>query len=164
MKLLPYHRFELDSPLKPAAALTAMQAVTEPEKAFRFNWPSSGNERRFEGEISGDGFHVRRIIGYRNSFLPVIDGTVHAQASGSRISIRMRPFIFVYVFAAVWLSISLSVLAAAPWPQGTFMGLLMAAFLYLMVMAGFWFEASKQKQTLRAIFNARVDTTTPLVS
>lgn len=164
MKLLPFHRFELISPLKPAAALTAMQAVTEPEKAFRFNWPSSGNDRRFEGAITGDNFRVRRIIGYRNSFLPVIDGTVHAQASGSRISITMRPFMFVYAFAAIWLFVSLTVLTTAPLPYGAIIGLLMAAFLYLMVMAGFWFEASKQEQTLRAIFNARIDTTTPLVS
>ncbi len=150
MKLLPYHRFEIDSPLSTQDALAAMRAQTEPEKWFRWRWPSAANDDRFEGEVRDDGFHVRRIIGYRNSFLPVIDATVQTGARGSLITVTMRPFWFVLVFVAIWTVGAVAILFSEAWPAG----LIMVAFLYLMTMGGFWFEASKQERTLRTIFRA----------
>ena len=132
-----------------------MAAHTEPENWFRFSWPSSANDRRFEGEISADGFHVRRVIGYRNSFLPVIDATVRDAGRGSRVEVRMRPFYFVYAFAAIWvLAVTIGFVT-----YGQLIGLVFAAlmilFVYAMTMGGFWFEANKQERTLREIFQAR---------
>lgn len=151
VKLLPFHRFEINSPLDRQAALAAIAAHTEPEKWYRWRWPSSANDDRFEGQIGADSFHVRRIIGYRNSFLPVVDGTVHAAGRGSKIEVQMRPFAFVAVFAAVWVA-GVSVALFTPmWP----FGLGMLAFFYAMTMGGFWYEASKQEQTLQEIFQAR---------
>lgn len=158
VKWLPHHRFEITSPLKPADALAAMQAHTEPEKLLRWRMPSSANDSRFEGEVRGDGFHVRRIIGYRNSFLPVIDAAVNADGRGSRIVGTMRLFMVVYAFMAVW-AIGAAAVAidgsTAGDPIFLVVGVLMLAFLYLMTMGGFWFEASKQERTLRAIFQAK---------
>jgi len=147
---LPYHRFELNSPLKPAEALAAMSAHTEPERFFRVGWPNGANDKRFEGNVSADAFHVRRVIGYRNSFLPVVDGRVSAAGRGSRVTITMRPFVFVFVFAAIWTIACLFMLFSPAW----WFGPLMFAFLYLMTMGGFWWEASRQVQTLREIFQA----------
>lgn len=153
MKWLPHHRFEIVSPLDRQAALDVMRAHTEPEKLFRMGWPNSANDKRFEGTVSGDGFHVRRIIGYRNSFLPVIDGTIHAGASGTRIEVQMRMFIFVYAFCAIWIVGALTAMFA-----GERIGLIIAPalllFLWAMTMAGFWLEAGKQERTLREIFKA----------
>lgn len=151
MKWLPFHRFEIVSPLDRQAAVDAMKAHVEPENWFRFGGPR--DNARFEGTIDGDGFHVRRIIGYRNSFLPVIDGKIHAGASGSRIEVQMRMFLFVYAFCAVWIVGVLTAVVA-----GGNVGLLisgpMLLFLYAMTMIGFWIEAGKQERTLRTILKA----------
>lgn len=151
MKLLPFHRFEINSPLDRQAALAAMAAHTEDRKWFRWRWPNSANDDRFEGDVTIDGFNVCRIIGYRNSFLPVIEGQVHASGRGSRIAITMRPFVFVLVFCAVWMIVVAGMLFSDFWP----MALAMLAFLYAMTMGAFWFEAAKQERVLRHIFQAR---------
>jgi hypothetical protein len=150
VKWLPFHRFEINSPLDRQAALAAMAAHTEERKWFRWRWPNSANDDRFEGDVTIDGFNVCRIIGYRNSFLPVVEGIVHSSGRGSRIEVRMRMFAFVYVFVAVWVIAVGSMLFTDFWP----FALGMLVFLYAMTMGAFWFEASKQEQTLRKIFQA----------
>lgn len=146
---LPYHRFEIETRLTRQEALDALAAHVEPENWFRVGWPNSKNDKRFEGTITPEGFRVRRVIGYRNSFLPVISGDVQAVGGMSKVIITMRPFVFVIAFCALWCAIALSTLTSgAP----ALVGIAMLAFLYLMVMGGFWFEASKQEQTLREIF------------
>ena len=151
MKWLPFHRFEIVSPLDRQAALDAMKAHTEPENWFRFGGPR--DNARFEGEISGEGFHVRRIIGYRNSFLPVIDAKVHGGASGSRIEVQMRMFLFVYAFCAIWvLGVSTALFTGGQ--TGLLIAVPLLLFLWAMTMIGFWIEASKQERTLREIFKA----------
>jgi hypothetical protein len=151
---LPYHQFEINSPLPLASALDAIRTRTEPVKWFRWRWPSSRNDDRFEGEVTNNGFTVRRIIGYRNSFLPEITGAIAAAGRGSRIVITMKPHALVIVFAALWCA---GVIAAAIAtlnydPRFVWLPLLMLVFLYLMVMGGFWFEANKQEPVLRHIF------------
>lgn len=153
MKWLPHHRFEIRSPLDTGVALAALASHTEPENWFRFTLPNSANDERFEGQISGEAFHLRRVVGYRNSFLPVIDGTVGAARHGSVIQVRMRMFWFVYAFLAVWTMGALIMLASAG-DVGLIAGPLFLLFAYLMAMGGFWFEASRQEQTLRSIFKA----------
>jgi hypothetical protein len=40
--------------------------------------------------VTGFTFDIQRIIGYRNSFLPRIGGTIAADGRGSAISIAMK--------------------------------------------------------------------------
>lgn len=149
MNLIPYHRFEITSRFKRADALAAITAHIEERKWFSWRWPSSSNDDRFSGEVTADGFSITRIMGYRNSFAPVTQGKVEDAGSFSRVVITMRPYIFVLVFCALFAAASISSLAAGPIP-----GLLMLVFLYVLVMGGFWFEANKQEQVLRHIFQA----------
>jgi hypothetical protein len=64
----------------------------------------------------------------------------------------MRPLIFVMLFGGFWMSIVASIILAGG--SGLWIGLLMAVAFYGMAMGGFWFEATKQEQTLREIFMA----------
>ena len=62
---------------------------------------SEGNTY-FEGKVSENSFKIFRCIHYRNSFLPLIIGTIEAHEYGSTINIRMRMAISVIIFLVVW--------------------------------------------------------------
>ena len=86
VKWLPYHRFELNAPMKANEALDAMRERTEPAQLFRWRWTDSNNDSRFEGEVTAAGFNVRRVLGYRNSFAPRVIGEVQPQGGVSPLS------------------------------------------------------------------------------
>ncbi|OQW57453.1 MAG: hypothetical protein A4S17_04395 [Proteobacteria bacterium HN_bin10] len=152
VKWLPYHRFEIMSPLKREDAVAALAAHTEAPRWLRFDWPSNTNDKRFEGEVTANGFNLRRIMGYRNSFAPAVRGEIDSAGAMSRINITMQPSVFVLVFLAIWYLAVFGMFTAA----GGFLGVafLFALAPYLMVMGGFWFEANKQEKTLREILRA----------
>lgn len=158
MKWVPQHRFEIQSPLAPKAALDALKAHVEERAMFRVGmWPSSKNDTRFQGEITADGFSISRIIGYRNSFLPVVTGKVHGGGSRSTIAVDMKLHsIAVLLLIAIMIPflLAVSVLAFAPDAMGMLSLLLLPALAYGGVLWGFWFEAEKQERVLREIFHA----------
>jgi hypothetical protein len=158
VKFLPYHRFEFQSPFKQDAAIEAMAKHVEPMKWFRWRWPSSGNDERFEGEMTPDGFKGHRVIGYRNSFLPQLQIVVSSEARGSRVQVTMQLHPLIWIFVAVWamafIVIAPTLLIASPDVIATLLTFLAFAAVYAMTMGGFWFEANKQEATLRGIFQA----------
>jgi hypothetical protein len=62
------------------------------------------NEPAFEGTITGDHFRIRRVIRYRNSFLPVIVGRVTPDIDGSRIDVVLRVSTPVIIVMTIWLA------------------------------------------------------------
>lgn len=75
MKLLPYRKLILHTPLSPqqcAEHLAANMTVANPE-GFRWREPRN---TKFIGFIFGSRFKMRRVIDYRNSFLPIINGEI----------------------------------------------------------------------------------------
>lgn len=158
VKLLPYHAFEIRTMMRPEAARETLAAHTEEKRLFRLRWPSEHNDARFEGEVSAGGFNITRVIGYRNSFVPVVEGEIASDGAGSRIIVRMRPMTFVIVFLFAFAIFPLSLLPTAfsqgGTPTTTLFPLFFIGFAYALSMGGFWFEASKQERTLREIFKA----------
>lgn len=154
VKWLPYNRFSFISRLSRAEALRVMATHVEPEKWFRFGGPA--DDRRFEGTITGDRIHMRRIIGYRNSFLPVIDMDIVGVGANAEVRVTMRPFVVVYVFGALWFSVIGGGLLGAG-NQMWWISAPLLLFFYAMVMGGFWFEAAKQERTLRAILQEKAN-------
>jgi hypothetical protein len=75
---IPYRRFTISSPLDPATARQRLARAVGPH-----SW--SG----FEGELVGKEFTLRRIINYRNSFLPEVSGELMPSGAGTVISGRI---------------------------------------------------------------------------
>ena len=99
MKLLPYRKLELYSPMPAATVAQVLGDSVEPTNWFRVG----GGMRPFEGAVTPPTFEIRRVISYRNSFLPKIRGTITPDGAGSRISITMRLPLAVAIFMTVWL-------------------------------------------------------------
>lgn len=152
MKLIPYHRFEILSALSQTEALQAIASRIEERKLFRITAMSAANDERLDGSVTGNRFNVTRIMGYRNSFAPVIGGEVNEGGSFSRIVITMRPSILVVIFLGFFSAIFLSVFLG--FSEGASIALAAPVLVYAGLMAGFWFEASRLEQTFRKIFQA----------
>lgn len=150
------HRFEIQSVLSTAAALEALKAHVEPRRMFRMNFPSSANDKRFQGAVDGANFNITRVIGYRNSFLPQVTGTVRAAGSRSVVDVEMKLFAPVLILVVVIAAMLLLIIGAVAF-EGDLAALasllIMPPLAYGLVLWAFWFEAEKQERALREIFN-----------
>ena len=166
MAVLPYRKIELYSPLPAEAVALALGNAVEPKRWLRFG----AGSRPFEGAVTQSSFDIRRIISYRNSFVPQIRGTIAPEGGGSRISITMQLHLAVAIFMTLWLSaVFLAVIASAPAvlsgraelatalvPLGMFL------FGSILTVASFSIEARKAERLLASLLDGArrpVDTT-----
>jgi len=99
MKLIPYSKFRIETFLSPdEVANVIKQEVGPPESFLNFT-----GRCKYCGTINGRQFKIRKNIAHRNSFLPIIFGTVENSHNGSMVSIVMRPQILSLVFMMFWL-------------------------------------------------------------
>jgi hypothetical protein len=135
----------------------ALADNVEPRRWLRFG----AGSRTFQGTVTDDSFEIQRIISYRNSFLPTVRGTIQADSLGSSVSLTMRPSAFTLIFLVIWLAIAISgalaSLASAPAAaqgNGRLVPVALVAFVWLMTMGGFYFEAAKAERALIRILKA----------
>ncbi|HEX8695705.1 MAG TPA: hypothetical protein VF746_25040 [Longimicrobium sp.] len=159
MPLLPFERYELHSALPAAEAASRLAAAVEPERRFR----SGKAARAFEGEVGGAGFRIRRIIGYRNSFLPTIHGRIVPDAGGSRVRCTLTLHPLTAVITALWLAGVVLIgggIALGPLPPGQSgwsrvapLGMLL--FGWGLVSGAFTLEARRARRLLSELLDAR---------
>ncbi len=156
--LIPFDRFTIHSRMSPVEAVQALQAVVEPQKFLRF---STAGAQPFEGRVKGYGFRITRIIGYRNSWLPVVVGSVTPAPGGSLVRIHMRLLVIVGLFSTAWLcgiglaAVGLGLQALAHPDKDALLSLIptgMFVFGLALTNGGFWSEATKQKRMLIDLF------------
>jgi hypothetical protein len=86
MKLLPYRRFTIDSPLTPGEVAARLRDAIEPPRAFAHSRP----ERPLVGRLDGTTFDVMRSVTGRNSFRPRVRGRIEPAGSGTRLTGTMQ--------------------------------------------------------------------------
>jgi len=96
-------RFTINSLLNSELVRRKLLEVVEPPQ--RVTWGFRRADKPYEGEIRDYTFKIRRIINYRNSFLPVIKGRIYAEGMGSKIEIEMKLEPLVFLFMLFWLGI-----------------------------------------------------------
>lgn len=123
--------------------------------------PLDNTPSYFHGSIEDNRFKVMRIINGRNSFLPVVSGTIRHIGNETVIFVKFRPHLLVLSLLA-FLFLSNGATEAIFLTQNKtgkifdiniFSILFFVAFL---VMAYFWFwkEVDKQKKYLTNLFNS----------
>lgn len=125
----------------------------------------SGNHNPYEGSINGSSFKINRIIGYRNSFLPIINGVIEKDFNGTKIKVKMRLHTFVIVFMFIWFGgVGIGCLAFLPmiFNSQDFESMVlipfgMLIFGYALVTGGFKYESIKSKKYLAQLFEAEIE-------
>jgi hypothetical protein len=144
---MAYYAAEITSPLSPQEVHGLLRTLIRPRRTFMERLETMGEETgaaEFEGTVDGDRFRATRMIGYRNSFLPVIHGQVRTRGSGSVITLTMRLHIFVMIFMTIWLGAAMFATSTSGLlPLGMFLvGIALPA-------VGFYPEAFKARDILR---------------
>jgi hypothetical protein len=159
MTLLPFETVIIETHLSKADTVNSLMENIESEKTFS-PWSQSG-ARAFGGQLRGNEFELRRIINYRNSFLPVITGRIETFGSGTRLTVDMRLQMAVLIFMIVWCGLCvLFFVAGSINPDNTnenpLLAIGMLLFGYILTMGGYLFESSRAKNILLDITKGRI--------
>jgi hypothetical protein len=164
MKFLPTEKITYRTKLKEDEIINRLGAYIEPKKTFRFGLFGSGSTKSYEGQIIGHTFKINRIISYRNSFLPRIEGIIKREFDETTVLVKMRLHIFIIVFLCLWCS-GVGYLCFTLFPQKIrnsdfslemLIPIGMLLFVYAVTMAAFKFESRKSKKDLQNIFEANI--------
>ena len=158
MPFLPEKRFAIDAHDAPDVIRERLEAEVEPPRRLSLRKP----QRSFAGSIGSDSFALRPVLGYRNSFVPFVEGSYRTGVDGTRIDVRMRLLRPVAVFMAAWLSlaamfVAIAAIAAAHDPLRIgFVGLALAFFGvgYACMTVLFWLEARRTRTKLERLLRS----------
>lgn len=103
MNILPSRTFTLKTTAPLVQVKQRLAKHIEEPKLVR--WQFSYAHAPYQGTISDTGFEIRRIIHYRNSFLPNIQGRFELLPVGTAVHITMQLHPLILAFMAVWLGI-----------------------------------------------------------
>ena len=98
--IFPRLEYSIDSTKTPEDISTILNSVTAPKKML-FSYPDN---IEFIGEVNPSEFKiVSKPKPYvRNSFIPVILGTIRTERGQTVIDIKMRLHLFVQIFETIW--------------------------------------------------------------
>ncbi|WP_312287182.1 hypothetical protein [Chryseobacterium gleum] len=157
MKYLPFERITYRTNLSEQEVFTRLSGFVEPKKfGLGRNYTKD-----YEGSANNNGFEISRVIQYRNSFLPQINGKIQNENNGTQIQVTMSLHAFVLVFLLFWCSIAVGIFIMIGSTEKKmsvefFMPLLMLLFVYILTMTGFKTESKKSKEYLRRSFEAEI--------
>ncbi len=103
-EILPYEAYTLTTSLSPKEVCKRIADNTGPQRTFAsFFSRTNEPQKPYEGFVTDNSFTIKRVISYRNSFLPVIKGQVFIIANKTRINVDMRItyWVLLFVFAAM---------------------------------------------------------------
>jgi hypothetical protein len=157
MKVLPYDSFTILTPDALPIVIQRLNAQIEPQKTFRF----SKKHAPYQGSISESGFRISRIIHYRNSFLPVIQGRFQVESCQTVIHVQMSIHPFAMAFLGFWFLswygavIPITMTGAMPnYMAALFVG--MPMLMLIIFWVAFWSEANRSRNELTKIIHGQV--------
>jgi hypothetical protein len=153
----PFRKFEFSTPMSPSHAARVLQEIVEPPR--KWGWPSSTKRGYFEGKVAGSRFKIHRVVGYQNSFIPIIEGNFRRDGLGTMVAVNMRlvwPVIPVWIGIIVFLAwSSVSVDSPVAGPFGVRMVVIaMTIFIYLVATVPFAIESRIAMKRLLELLRA----------
>lgn len=96
IRVFPYLREQINSEKTREEIYRILYSVTDSGKIIL------STSAEFSGKVSPSHFTIRPECGYRNSFAPVLTGTMTEEKEGTMIDIVLQLHIFVRMFITVW--------------------------------------------------------------
>lgn len=149
--LIPFQRFEIKTRLGQEITRQKLDEIVEPRK-LRF-WISR-NHNLFEGEVGAQSFKISRVIGYRNSFLPILVGQIRDDLDASTLQITARLNLATLIIWPILLLVLLGAAFFSADVSNPFMLLLLIAFFYALPIGLFNYELNKAKKLLKEQFES----------
>jgi hypothetical protein len=165
-KILPFEDYIITSNLSVEQVKSRLSEKIMPKTRSIFTVFAGDTDKPYQGVIYGNSFEVSRIIAYKNSFLPIINGDIFPYKDQTNIKIKMAPnrTVLVLWYGLTFIaSLSMTVLSGIFGPmqsKGTalpFAGaeLLIFVPVFLIVpLVAFKTESKKSKKFLSALFEA----------
>ncbi len=160
MWFLPYERLTIETNLSPEEVQRRLEGVVEPKKWFR--WPYSRDHEPYQGTWDGNRFKISRIIHYRNSFLPVIQGEIISRYPGTIIELVMRPPIITIGMVILFAGFALLVIlrALGLWLSHganvtSYSSCLFPVMVVLITLISFKVESTKSRKFFRELLEER---------
>jgi hypothetical protein len=155
MLLLPQEILVYRSTLGIQQIHERLVTYVEPQINGFVGWKKK-RQKQYEGTVDRNGFEITRIIGYRNSFLPVISGRIKATESQTVITITMRLHLFVRVFLTIWCGMAILFLVIyitksiqeRLFDPATLLPIALLIFMYSLTTRSFKMESKKAKEDL----------------
>jgi len=155
--MIPLEKFTIHSSRNPDHVRETLLEVVDPRQILP--WDAKNSAKPYQGEIGDRAFQISRIISYRNSFLPLINGRITPEETGSKIEIFISLDPLVFIFMLVWLGMVgnmgilflLATLGEGNFEPAALIPLGMFLFGFLLVFVGFKPEAAKAKKFLREL-------------
>ncbi|MET0945988.1 MAG: hypothetical protein ABWY22_11305 [Flavobacterium sp.] len=167
-KLLPFEKLVYHSTLSKEELVIRLQNEIEAEKSFGFRALKFSYSKPYIGKINSNRFEIKKVVNYRNSFLPVIKGEIKDGINGAKIDVKMGLVDFVKAFMILWLiGVSFGCIGAlysliftdtVNSEAGFFMFIPFAMLLFGIAMVSFGFKAESQKsiKDLEGILQAKI--------
>jgi hypothetical protein len=163
MPFLPFEKLIYKTKIKEDEVIRRITDFMEPEKTFRFNLFQK-TAKPYEGKINGRSFNLRRLIRYRNSFRPEIEGEISPDLNGTTINVKMRLHKAIIVFLCLWCGFVIYAFFGFLQESRTdpkFAAFLlipvgMLLFVYILTIAAFSHESSRSKSDLQKLLEAEI--------
>lgn len=166
MRFLPFDSITLQTKLKEEEVLKRLNQNIGATYLFK---PNTDYGKPFTGKIEGNAFVIKRKINYRNSFRPVLHGTVEDNFTERVIKVTMRLTIYTMIFMAFWLGVVgiialcfmfmiVANIRKADYSElfPSFIPVIMFIAGYLMTIISFNVEKKRAKEVLQEIFEAEI--------
>ena len=157
MRIIPYKKIRINHTKNKDIVREIINSSIEPCKIFGY----SNSNKMFCGHIEDSSFKIRRIIKYRNSFLPILKGNILDQ----EVIVTIRMNHFANIFMSIWMLYAvvgfifstvfiIVLLLSGKFEILSLPGLILAPAGFLMLKIGFWKEVKKAETELTSIINS----------
>lgn len=144
INLLPQENFFMNTKLSPAEIVTRLS--------------ESAKYETFGDGYRENKFNIKRIINYRNSFLPLIKGEMMDLHGTTNVKVEMKPHWFVTVFMLFWLGgvaiafiLTLDIIEERELDFFSLLPFIMFFFGIAFFYGGFKFESKRSKKELLSL-------------
>jgi hypothetical protein len=166
IKAWPRHVFDLRTALSADMVIRTLRANCSKKSSLGpFESPYKSNAKYFSGDVFDDHFQLERITSYRNSFSPIVSGSIQPDGVQTLVKVEMKLSFGVMALIWFWLT-AVGLGGIVSTVNAAMIGhaanksnpapVLFAMFALgaTMTWGGFWFEATAQEKKLRSLLDA----------